>query len=371
MINASPFHDPLKDWPNDDLLVTQAGRDRMTNHYPHLLKIFHWQDLCDKFEFHNNHAQVGKSKSRRQGTGSILLSGIGVILLSISQGLPLPAKDFALTIALVFMLVGGVIGVLNWGFLRSRHAWMGHRYWAERLRQLHFQLLVNNLDLAARAITDDAAMDELARCRQRWLSYFYIDSLDPRARIREIIDDHLDKEVWLRTEWRTENVPSNLTPQLAEIIDGLNRSRIGIQAYFAKKNLGDDIYSPTLRAKILAVSVNCCFAVVAILALFGIVSAISDAIYNQIFLGLSAETWTIVSAIVSAMGLMAQTLNQGLQNDAELDRYQWYAKEIEEIEESFNVGDVRAKVEALRRLERASYRELRLFLRTHKSARFN
>ena len=46
---------------------------------------------------------------------------------------------------------------------------MGSRYWTERARGLYFQVLVNNLDLAARAMTDDRALAEWKMARARAL----------------------------------------------------------------------------------------------------------------------------------------------------------------------------------------------------------
>lgn len=127
MLNTSPLVDPLKNWPNNDLLLTQESRDRLGATRPRLLRVFDWPELRQTFELHDEPASRWKRWNHRQGVGSVLFAGLGVILLSMSPIMPFGAQDLVINFALVFMAVGGLTGVLHWGLLRSRHSWLGHR----------------------------------------------------------------------------------------------------------------------------------------------------------------------------------------------------------------------------------------------------
>jgi len=366
MLNSSPLSDPLMDWPNDDLLLTQESRDRLQATRPRLLRVFDWPELRETFASHDRPAATWKLWNHRQGVGSVLFVGFGVILLGLSQNLSSPAQQIATDLALGSMAIGGVIGVLHWGLLRSRHNWLGHRFWTERLRQLHFQLLVSNIELAARAVADDADYDRLVQNRRLWLADLYSDPGDPRARIRAILRDRTEARTWIRHEWEEEQPLASPSAEIDEVLEGLYRLRLGIQATYAEKNLGPDVYSAPARSIYLRRTVDLCYLLVALIAVAAVISALA----GQTMLGLSATFWASIVAVPSAIGLMAQSINQGLQNDAELDRYEWYAEEVEQSKKAYEAGDRPARIQALRRFEHISYRELRSFLRVHSSARF-
>jgi len=366
MVNASPLNDPFKDWPNDDLLLTEESRIRLQATRPRLLRILDWPELRDAFGRHDGPAGTGKRWSRRQGVGSVLFAGLGVILLSLLPILPQRDQNLATGLALASMFIGGLVGVLHWGLLRSKHSWLGHRFWTERLRQLHFQSLVNHVEFAAKAITDDAAFDALVQYRRLWLADLYHDPDDPQVRIRALLQDRTESRTWIRHEWEPGQPSVGASTEVDEVLEGLYRLRIGIQSTYADKNLGSDVYSPSIRSKFLKATVNSCFLLIVPVAVAGLISML----LQQPILGANVTLWTIIAAVASAVGLMAQSINQGLQNEAELDRYEWYAEEVGQVKAAYERGGRQAKVEALRQLEHASYRELRLFLRAHSAARF-
>jgi hypothetical protein len=366
LLNTSPLVDPLANWPNNDLLLTQESRDRLEATRPRLLRVFDWPELRQTFELHDRPAIRWKRWNHRQGVGSVLFTGLGLILLSTSPIVPLAAQELVINFALFFMAVGGLMGVLHWGLLRSRHSWLGHRFWTERLRQLHFQALINNLQLAAGALSDDEAYARLVDCRRRWLADWYSDPDDPRARIRAILRDQTEARTWARHEWETAQPLTGSSPQIDEILEGLYQLRLGIQATYAEKNLGPDVYSPPTRSIYLRKTVDLCYLLVALIA----AATVASVLAGQALLGFSVPFWTSLAGAVSAVGLIAQSINQGLQNEAELDRYEWYAEEVGQSKAAYERGDRSARIDALRRLEQASYRELRLFLRAHSAARF-
>lgn len=365
LMRMSPLQDPLGEWPNDDLLLTEAARERLGRWHPKLLRALDWPELRAAFSAQDVRANRGKIWSRRQGLAAVLLTGLGVILLTVSS-LFGGRQDGVNTLALGSMFCGGSLGLLHWGLLRSRHDWLGNRFWTERLRELHFQGIVNNLSLCAEAMDEDAKLEELQRRRGIWLDEYYHGGDDPRTLIRAVLKDQTLREVWIFPEWRSTQPPPAESENLAQLLEGLRRLRIGIQWTYANKNLGDDVYSAPTRGLILRFVMSAAAVAVIAISAVGILCAAS----GRSILGITMFEWTIVSGVISAVGLMAQSINQGLQTQADTDRYEWYGEEVDNLRREFEGEGLAVKVAALRRLEHASYVELRQFLRTHSAARF-
>jgi hypothetical protein len=201
-MRAGLFIDPLADWPNDDLLISDASRDALRRTYPELIRVLDWSELREAFVRHDEPAGRNKRASHRQGLLAIAFAGIGIVLLGVTPVLSHVAEAMVSTIALLCMSIGGGLGVLHWVFLRSRFTWLGHRFWTERLRQLYFQSLVNALDLTVAAMTDDASLARLRQQRAIWLAECYDHPTDPRDRVRAIMEDRTEANTWLRHEWK-------------------------------------------------------------------------------------------------------------------------------------------------------------------------
>jgi hypothetical protein len=355
---------PLAGWQNDDLLNGHEIRKQMADSDPLLFRVLDWPELRRAFVQHDRPASENKRTSRRLGLIALAGAGLGIALLGIVPALPHAAEATISFIALLLMTAGGLLSVLHWTFLRSKYAWLGHRYWTERLRQLYFQSLVNSLDLTAAAMREDAALEQLLRQRRIWLQEFHVTPPDPRPRIRAIIEDRTENKTWLRPEWRTFELPSTPSDVLAPLLDALFRQRIHIQAYYAQLNLGSDVFSPGTRAKLLHGVSDLSAILVLIAAGLGWLALL---VGN---LGVSALTLTAIVALFSALGLVARAADQGMQNEADADRYEWYAEAVEEVQTEFSEATLEKRILALRRLEELSYQELRSFLRTHNAARF-
>ena len=162
---------------------------------------------------------------------------------------------------------------------------------------------------------------------------------------------------------------STLQPHSVSIetpLDALRRQRIGIQRHYAQLNTGPDIFSPGTQSWLLKTLGRSATVAVVFLSTAGwITFLIGGAV-----LDLDVAAWTASVATASALGLIARAADEGLQNEADADRYLWYTDAIEEIQRDFDKSDRFGKVDALRRLEHVSYQELRRFLRTHCEARF-
>ena len=147
----------LQGWPNDDILFTQAGRDYVENNSPELFRILDWPELRAEFKKHDIPALQSKAANVKTGSLALIFSflGLGVSTLSTVN---LDVETQVRSIAELFLLIGIFFGL--WHLLRSRHkkTWLGHRFWTERLRQFYFQFIINNMDIALEATTNDLSL---------------------------------------------------------------------------------------------------------------------------------------------------------------------------------------------------------------------
>jgi len=123
-MRAGLFIDPLADWPNDDLLISDASRDALRRTYPELIRVLDWSELREAFVRHDEPAGRNKRASHRQGLLAIAFAGIGIVLLGVTPVLSHVAEAMVSTIALLCMSIGGGLGVLHWVFcVRASPGW--------------------------------------------------------------------------------------------------------------------------------------------------------------------------------------------------------------------------------------------------------
>jgi len=65
-LHTGTFDDPLKGWPNDDLLLTAKGAPIWKPHTRRPFRVLDWPELRTAFERHNDAATKAKRKSRVQ-----------------------------------------------------------------------------------------------------------------------------------------------------------------------------------------------------------------------------------------------------------------------------------------------------------------
>jgi hypothetical protein len=82
--------------------------------------------------------------------------------------------------------------------------------------------------------------------------------------------------------------------------------------------------------------------------------------------------WDLIGAMwIAIVALAIRTAEEGLQSQREVERYENYRTVCQQIQDRFDSAkSVYEKFEAMLALERASYEEMKLFLRTNLAARF-
>lgn len=367
IMRNSIFDDPLKGWSNRDILLDTGARDKLGQHNPRLLQVLDWPDIRTAFATHDKMANDAKRLSKRQGTIAVILVGLGIIALGseplVSAGRP---QTFLHTIALSFLTLGGLLGVLDWLVLRARGRWLGHRFWTERLRQLYFQFLLQEHQLAARGLEDDESLHQLTAKRGVAFERFYRDPDDPRIQIREILGDTCDLSTWISSNWNSAPAMADPSTQTQIILDALREQRIGVQAEYTQKNMGEDVYSPAMRDKLLKIGADAAI----IMTLLAAACSWTVIVSGVQIMSFDGREWLAFVAIASAVVLMLRALREGLKTEEEMVRYTNYRDGVARVSALYDRGDHAAKIDALVELERLSYVELRSFLLSQHAARF-
>lgn len=72
--------DPMKGWPNDDLMMTPAGLERVKSTFPFLYPLVDWPDLRVIFQKYEKIAITKKAEVRKRGQLIVLLGVVGLAL---------------------------------------------------------------------------------------------------------------------------------------------------------------------------------------------------------------------------------------------------------------------------------------------------
>lgn len=367
--------DPLKGWGNDDLLLTDEQRNFVAQRYPAAFRVLDWPELRTAFEQADKRANASRRSTRAAGVYLVLMAYLGLALAAASAILPnirmfmLQLDVAAATLGALLTVCASLLG-LRVALAGSRKKnWVANRFWTERLRQLYFQFLINNFDLASEAMRADDRLAEYRRIRHRDLTAM-LDELEratPLA-IEQMSADLAEASPWLRRQWVEESdVGPAKSPEADALFDALERQRIGVQVRYVETKMMKGVSSPEWRATVIRWWSNVLTGVVLLLTVLVGVSAVvlNSAVAPPVLLLLFAST--CVSGLVVAL----RALDEGLQITADFDRYAWYRVAVLSIKRQFeDAQGRRSKLLLLRELERISYQELRRFLMSVVAARF-
>jgi hypothetical protein len=376
----STLHDPMRDWTNDDLLLNDSERDYFAQRHPSLARIFDWPELRRVFEDYEKPARRARERSRRYGVFAVVLGFAGLALTALT---PLLAKLLSLSLlfpndpdsaerligflAAVLIVAGSVEGFRQALTGLAKREWLINRYRTERIRQFHFQLIVNNPGKAAAALGDDAALESWRTLRNGKLADFLHDTGQTLDIVFDRLeDDHAEEDVWADRAWSDPPSEPLETPGLVGLLEGMEKVRIGVQERYTELKLKPGPYSPQTRAEWLhGASDAFTAAILLVTVAIGAVYMYGEAGPRLWLLSLVGLAGTLTAAVVAL-----RVLNEGLQLRSETERYRWYLASVRSIRRRFEKVGSEDRIRLLRELERLAYQEMRRFLITFKEARF-
>jgi hypothetical protein len=355
------FHDALDNWKNDDVLQTREARAALRAKRPAALRVLDWPELRALFAKYDPPATRQGRRDRRLGLLSVGLAALG-LALAVGSPLAIGAERVVEVLAAVLVVAGlAIMGVQRLGG-RSKARTLAQRFGAERVRALYFQAVVNNLDLAARAMTDDAALGEwkLARAQMLPLLPPPEDLPGQIPQLAAAVAD--DAETWVSPEWSTPPAPPEPSTELDLLLTLLRGQRLDGQIDYAERKLSDSLGAPGRRAAVVRGLGRMLLAAAAATGLMAavLVAGMGRA-PNAPDVKLALEV--TAGALVAVMALWVVNDGRLLAGDAE--RAVAFFTAMSNARARFDTGGLAEKLAALRDAEIVCYRDLREFVGAH------
>jgi hypothetical protein len=403
---SGSFSDPFKNWPNGDLLIDPDDRAFFTRNFPAFAPIFDWPELRSLFLTFDAPAARARKRSRRSGIFAVLA---GVLSLLLAATIPLigeiarikqdasanphpvaghaknegsaPAagspktNDLDGTLALVGS-IAAFLAILSvfFGYTqvltgRAKTRWLTNRFWTERVRQLHFQFIVNHLPAAIAASKSRPALQHWLELRAAALDRFNHDYLrEVEDRIHHLDIDEAEDMPWIFDQWSRPGAVPAPSEEFDVLLQLMEQQRFGIQQRYAERKLRHGMRSPaTLAEWVLKLS-----DILTFLLLVATITAGVSAVH--VLFGHGSPLIHFIAALVaagaSAIIVAMRALKEGLLFSADAERYKWYLAAVRTLYRRYEHANQEQKVCLLRELERVSYQEMRRFILSGSQARF-
>lgn len=371
---ATLVENPLASWANDDLLFAEETHAFFAKHHSAALHVLDWPELRARFQIFDRVANAARRNSRRGGMQAALVGFASLAIGAVTPVVSFNAPTWS-TVALGAISAFLAVFASSWGYFqlltgRRKSQWLTNRFWTERLRQLHFQFILNNLQLAVEMMRDPTKRAEWDRRRAEALDEFELRIVRPvTAAYKRMRDDVAEEEFWVTDAWQTRPSLPLPSPELDEIFDLLNNQRFDIQRRFTNLKTSTGIFSPVTRSATVRTTsdIMTLFTLIATL-ISGLLLTFGIPVEGEGSLPMKAVTASL--ALASATVILLRVLNEGLQLSSEAERYGWYCAAVTALQGRFSKGDVADKIDVLREMERLSYQEMRWFLNAFHDARF-
>jgi len=360
---------------NDDLLTGQADQAAARAAYPGaafaLLDVYFLETFRD-IDFA---AQKWKRRSRAIGLSILLVGAAGWIVGAAQPLFGGIDQHTSLRALAVFgqplLTVSALCGVASvvaalWAMRASssRMKWLRARFLSERLRQFHFQDLILHLHQLALAIQDPSRRTEFLASRRGRLEVFKQRFLGhAQAELDLCLEDEDAAQTWLGPLSEPE-LPIEYET-LAEFFSAYRDLRITHQINYATYMLRSPrtAFDMPLRLQDRLLRTTT-FAAIA----FMFLANFGQALHFPLMTGTLGY---VVMIWIAIAGLMVRALEEGLQPQREIERCESFRASCIQKREQFDQARTPAeKYAVMLAVERATYDEMRLFLKNNASAKF-
>jgi len=374
---------------NDDLLLLESDLRLAAKKYPSNFHVLDHPALRRLFVEYDEPARRAKSKGLMFGLLAIALgfcalaAAAGEILVMSACGACGPPDvtgqaEFSsrlLTVvffacALASVLIGG-LGVLVGPRKRE---WLHNRLMAESIRQFHFQTFAFRLPEILASLKDDAAKAKFRQDRELRFESFTarmvgrIDSVFAAA-----IQEEEDFGPWRHDGARSKE-PSTApeSKDLDPLFEAYRELRILHQLGYAQYKLQNDLgkISAFPRTQLAVLSRAAFVWIILLLVLH--VGLLAGAFSHGPVKTVLHSPEAIVAIIWVALAALAtRAIEQGLQPEREIERYQQYRSAVRGILGRFDEASSQtAKVKIMREMEQLAVQEMQNFLITGERSRF-
>ena len=360
---------------NDDLLLHQEDRKLALIRYPSIFHVLDHAELRELFSKYDVPANRAKHTGLMAG---ILAIGLGFGALGIAA-LELLSTENAYGIALA--VISGLFGVLSFFigsvgllFAGRKRNWLRCRLMGERIRQFHFQMLVFRLPEILASLKDDAAKTLFLSERKLWFETF-------KAQLMGKLDSAFtafiqeDESIY---PWLFGDVTKRAAAEMQEdnglnpIFDAYRELRIVHQLDFTSYKLQDDhrVVSAMPRRQLAVIS-QFIFASILLLVVMHVGVLVGVLFPGSIFAAFHSREAIVVIIWLALAALATRAIEQGLQPEREIERYQQYRSGVRAILERYDEATSQnAKIQIIREMERLAFDEMRNFLITNERSSF-
>ncbi len=359
---------------NDDLLFAEADRDLAARQFPAIMHVLYHPALRDFFEEFDVPANAAKRRSRIYGLYTVTLGTLAI--MGAAADVWVHAEDGPAWLIWVIAVSASAAGVASMWFGSSgvlfgkaKSEWLHRRFMTETIRQFHFQSFVAHASDIARSLADDGAKDVFLRQRAKSFEAFraeYKGKLP--AKLAEALSSETD-DGWLHGP--SGEADEGSLAALEPVFQAYRELRIRHQIDYANWRLREDhrVFSdaPRRQASVLEVVSLLCIGSLFLLHLVIIAGVALQIPHADKLLSVP---FSIIVIWIAAIALGVRALEQGLQPDREVERYQAYRSSSKALLQRFDAATPQEKLKLVREMERLAYDEMRNFLPTNFRAKF-
>lgn len=356
---------------NTDLLLDEADKAMASRDYPDLFFALNNPGLTDAFAQLDRRANRSKRRSRRSGVAAVVLATVALLAASaehLYQGLPPGQLRAIAAIGNIFLAAGVVIGVFGIIQRGRKSRWLADRLAAERLRQFHFQHFVANAEAILAGAKDQEAARAYLEARADDFERFKKDYLGSIDEVLHAIVHEEDFDEGILQESAAMEVRST-DPHLDQYFSAYGRLRFDLQLNYCNHVLRESkgFWKRSAIRQAQAFETFGLAGVIGVLGLYG-------AILVGSFWGVERmqdDSVHVMAAWAAIVALAARTFEGGLQPKREVERMRQYRIQLRRVNARFRLAETpKAKIAAMQELERLTYQEMAIFLKSSYEAQF-
>lgn len=321
-------------------------------------------DLAAAFEIHEKAASRAKHQSRRAGAFAVALAVVALFGASFELVYRYTVPELVTKVINYASAGAGILSVaIALGgllFAGAKRGWLANRMVAERLRQFHFQSVVQNLGLIAQATQDDAARETFLSRRSIEFARFHARyARHADAELAELTADEGSAEVWAFPADPTPLAPG---PALESLFAAYRELRFVPQLQYVNFVLRKEAGLFSLATQKLASALSV-VALSSVLAIF--------VLHMAYLAGLDGKLAHVAVLWLAIAALAMRTLEEGLQPGREIERCRHYRSALKALIEHYDAAhDPGEKQRVMREMEKLSFDEMVTFLRAGVEAKF-
>jgi hypothetical protein len=357
---------------NSDLLLAREDREFAAAKYPTMLHVLDHPELRHLFAAYDQPANRAKRRARTAGLWAIVLVWIALVIASSEHFLAeMPWAKAVAAIAAACGLIGVLIGGTGMLFASKKEEWLHRRLMTERIRQFHFQTFVFRWPQILRSLGSDEARAAFLAERKGWLDEF---NLRFHGKLNEqftnTLEDEKGTDTWLH-ETTGESTKISDDADLDPLFKAYRELRIVHQVNYANNQLKDDrrIFSTSPRRQAAVLSGFAFSCIILVCAIH--VAALAGIFSNSPVWAAHSEIASTIVIWVAIAALAARAIQDGLQPEREVERYQQYRSAVRFVLERFDLAESqKGKLRIMQEMERLVFDEMRNFLIAGNRTRF-